>query len=85
VLDFSVKKRDNKLLTEKGNNMHINDLDAETIAKLGLTKEAAKPREYKFTKDQVRSNAMNVMAVISKLSQNERRRVLEHCMKINEV
>tara|TARA_R100001086_G_scaffold212721_1_gene128723 strand:+ start:262 stop:504 length:243 start_codon:yes stop_codon:yes gene_type:complete len=80
-----VKKRDNKLLTEKGNNMHINDLDAETIAKLGLTKEAAKPREYKFTKDQVRSNAMNVMAVISKLSQNERRRVLEHCMKINEV
>jgi|TARA_R100001480_G_C4684144_1_gene175234 hypothetical protein len=65
--------------------MNINDLNPETIAKLGLQKEAAKPREYKFTKDMVRSNSLNVMAVISKLSQMERRRVLEHCLKINEV
>tara|TARA_R100001463_G_scaffold81434_2_gene135961 strand:- start:271 stop:477 length:207 start_codon:yes stop_codon:yes gene_type:complete len=66
-------------------SMNINDLNPETIAKLGLQKEAAKPREYKFTKDMVRSNSLNVMAVISKLSQMERRRVLEHCLKINEV
>ena len=65
--------------------MNINELNPETIAKLGLQKEAAKPREYKFTKDMVRSNSLNVMAVISKLSQMERRRVLEHCLKINEV
>tara|TARA_R100001440_G_scaffold56301_2_gene76120 strand:+ start:446 stop:649 length:204 start_codon:yes stop_codon:yes gene_type:complete len=63
----------------------ITELDPEVLAKLGLTKEVAKPREYKFTKDQVRSNAHNVMAVVSKLSQNERRRVLEHCIKLNEV
>ena len=63
----------------------ITELDPELIAKLGLSKEVVKPREYKFTKDQVRSNAHNVMAVISKLSQNERRRVLEHCIKLNEV
>tara|TARA_R100001480_G_C4687324_1_gene175678 strand:+ start:415 stop:618 length:204 start_codon:yes stop_codon:yes gene_type:complete len=63
----------------------ITELDPELIAKLGLSKEVVKPREYKFTKDQVRSNSMNVMAVISKLSQNERRRVLEHCIKLNEV
>jgi len=65
--------------------MNITDLHPETLAKLGLSKEVVKPREYKFTKDQVRSNSMNVMAVISKLSQNERRRVLEHCIKLNEV
>ena len=65
--------------------MNINDLNPETIAKLGLQKEVSKPREYKFTKDMVRSNSLNVMAVISKLSQAERRRVLEHCLKINEV
>lgn len=63
----------------------ITELDPELLAKLGLSKEVVKPREYKFTKDQVRSNSMNVMAVISKLSQNERRRVLEHCIKLNEV
>jgi len=63
----------------------ITELDPELIAKLGLTKEVAKPREYKFTKDHVRTNAHNVMAVVSKLSQSERRRVLEHCLKLNEV
>ncbi len=65
--------------------MNIKDLNPETLAKLGLDKELVKPREYKFTKDHVRTNAHNVMAVVSKLSQNERRRVLEHCLKINEV
>ncbi len=65
--------------------MNITDLHPETLAKLGLSKEVAKPREDKLTKDQVRSNAHNVMAVVSKLSQNERRRVLEHCIKLNEV
>ena len=59
--------------------------DAETLSKLGLDKELSKPREYTFTKDQVRTHGLNVMAVISKLSQKERRRVLQHCLKINEV
>tara|TARA_R100000329_G_scaffold92074_1_gene76886 strand:+ start:359 stop:562 length:204 start_codon:yes stop_codon:yes gene_type:complete len=63
----------------------IEELDQETLIKLGLTKEMSKPREYTFTKDQVRTHGLNVMAVISKLSQKERRRVLQHCLKINEV
>jgi len=29
--------------------MNITDLHPETLAKLGLTKEAVKPREYTFT------------------------------------
>ena len=65
--------------------LQLSDLDPEMITKLGLGKEAAKPREYKFTKDQVRTNALNVMSVVSKLSQSERRRVLEHCLKLNDV
>lgn len=65
--------------------MNIKDLHPETLAKLGLQQEVAKPREYKFTKEQVRSNALNVMAVISKLSQSERKRVLDHCHKLNDI
>jgi len=65
--------------------LRLSDLDPEMITKLGLEKEVAKPREYKFTKDQVRTNALNVMSVVSKLSQSERRRVLEHCLKLNDV
>ena len=30
----------------------ITELDPELIAKLGLSKEVVKPREYKFTMDQ---------------------------------
>ena len=63
----------------------LEDLDQETLTKLGLAKEVSKPRQYTFTKDNVRTHSLNVMAVISKLSQTERRRVLEHCFNIQEV
>lgn len=63
----------------------IEELDEETLVRLGLAKEQLKPREYTLTKDKVRMHSLNVMAVISKLSQKERRRVLQHCLKINEV
>lgn len=63
----------------------IEELDEETLVRLGLAKEQSKPREYSLTKDKVRMHSLNVMAVISKLSQKERRRVLQHCLKINDV
>ena len=69
--------------------MNINELNPETIAKLGLKKEQAqanrKPREQKFSKEQVRSNAIKVLAVIAGLNQSERERVLLHAAKLNSV
>jgi len=69
--------------------MNIKDLNPETIAKLGLAKELkqinAKPRQHKFTIEDVRSNALNVISQISRLNQGERARVLEHCIKLNSV
>lgn len=69
--------------------MNINDLNPETIEKLGLKKEHRqanrKPREQKFSKEQVRSNAIKVLAVIAGLNQSERERVLQHAIKLNSV
>ena len=69
--------------------LNINDLDQETLEKLGLVadykKINRKPREQKFSKEQVRQSAIKCMAVLSGLTQSERARVLEHAQKINEV
>ena len=69
--------------------MNINDLNPETIEKLGLKKELKqanrKPREQKFSKEQVRSNAIKVLAVVAGLTQSERERVLLHAAKLNSV
>ena len=69
--------------------MNINDLNPETLEKLGLVKEHKqvnrKPREQKFSKEQVRSNAIKVLAVIAGLNQSERERVLQHAIKLNSV
>lgn len=70
-------------------SLNINDLDSETLQKLGLVQEHKtinrKPRNQTFTKEHVRSNALKVLAVIAGLSQNERERVLQHAIKINGV
>ena len=65
--------------------MNISELDPETLARLGLTHEIKKERKYTFNKDHVRSHSMTVMGCISKLSQSERKRVLQHCLKINDI
>lgn len=69
--------------------MNIKELDADTIKQLGLTDELKKalrkPREQKFSKEQVRSNAIKVLAVVSSLNQSERDRVLHHALKLNTV
>jgi len=71
-------------------SLRIEDLDAETLDKLGvgdLVPATAKPRsaKQKFTVEDERRNAINVLAVISKLSQSQRRKVLRRAMELNNV
>jgi hypothetical protein len=44
-----------------------------------------KPRESDFSKDDVRSWALKILESMAQLSQHERRRVLQHAMKVNGV
>ena len=69
--------------------MNITELDKETIKKLGLDQEykkaTRKPRVQKFTKEQVRSNALKALGLLAAFSQDERRRILNHAIQLNEV
>jgi hypothetical protein len=69
--------------------MNISELDKKTAEAMGILDEykkaIRKPREMKFSKEQVRSNAIKVLAVVSGLSQAERERVLLHAAKLNSV
>jgi len=69
--------------------MNINELDKETIKKLGLDQEykkaTRKPRVQKFSKEQVRSNALKALGLLAAFSQDERRRILNHAIQLNEV
>lgn len=70
-------------------SLRIEDLDAETLSKLGVGDllPAPKPKSAKpkFTVEDERRNAINVLAVISKLSQSQRRKVLKRAMELNNV
>jgi len=69
--------------------MNITELDKETIKKLGLDQEykkaTRKPRVQKFNKEQVRSNALKALGLLAAFSQDERRRLLNHAIQLNEV
>ena len=69
--------------------MNITELDNETIKKLGLDQEykkaTRKPRVQKFNKEQVRSNALKALGLLAAFSQDERRRILNHAIQLNEV
>ena len=56
--------------------------DQELIEKLFNVK---KERNYSFNQEQVRQNAIRVLGVIDKLTQSQRKRVLNFALKINEV
>lgn len=61
-------------------SLNIEELDAETIKKLGLSK----PKKYTFLAEHERQYAIKVLNVISNLKQSERDRVLRRAMKMNE-
>lgn len=61
--------------------MNINELDPDTLKKLGLKK----PRQKTFTAEHERRFAIKVLNVIHELSQNERGRVLRRAIQMNGV
>jgi len=59
----------------------LEDLPAATRKKLGIKR----PRVSQFSKDAVRTHALRVLAEIASLTQDQRRRVLEHAVKVNGI
>ena len=68
--------------------MKLKDMDKATASKLGVLEEWKKenktPRQARFNKPQVRSNAIRVLNVVANLNQAERKRVLVHALRLNE-
>ena len=59
----------------------LEDLTPEQLNQLGVKL----PRRHTFTKDEARSWSLKVLAVMSSLTQEQRRRVLEHAGKVNRL
>lgn len=62
--------------------VHIDELSPELRRELGLP---APRRQQSFSKSEVRTHAIKCIAAIANLTQDQRRRVLEHALKINKV
>jgi hypothetical protein len=61
--------------------LKLDDLPPEARRKLGIKR----PRQSQFSKDAVRTHALRVLAEISNLTQDQRRRVLEHAVRVNAI
>jgi hypothetical protein len=61
--------------------MRYEDLPPELLKQLKLRR----PRQASFSKESVRSWALKSLAMMSGLTQDQRRRVLEHAMKVNRL
>jgi len=61
--------------------VHADALPPETRKRLGLRKS----RQQTFTREQLRREAIGVLAQIRHLTADQRRRVLEHAVKVNDV
>ena len=59
----------------------LDDLPAATRKRMGIRR----PRQSQFSKDAVRTHALRVLAEVSGLTQDQRRRVLEHAVKVNAI
>jgi hypothetical protein len=65
--------------------VNLSDLPPSVQAKLAKDKGIKKPRESAFSKEDVRRYALEVLNVIRHLKVDQRRRVLDHARKVNEV
>jgi hypothetical protein len=63
----------------------IEELDADTLKKLGLEIPAPTRKRNGMTKEAVRQYAIRALATLDKLSQSDRKRVLKHALEVNEV
>jgi hypothetical protein len=61
--------------------LNVNDLPPDMLKQLGIRK----PRRQGFSKETVRSWSLKALAMMSGLTQDQRRRVLEHAMKVNRL
>jgi hypothetical protein len=61
--------------------VHIDELPAEARRRLGLRKS----RQQSFKREELRREALAVLAEIRHLTADQRRRVLEHALKVNDV
>ena len=59
--------------------LSVDDLPPDQVKKLGLKV----PRKHGFNKEEVRSWSLRVLAEIAGLTQDQRRRVLDHALKVN--
>jgi hypothetical protein len=59
----------------------LDDLPVAVRQKLGVKR----PRQSQFSKDEVRTHALRVLAEVASLTQDQRRRVLEHAVKVNAI
>ena len=62
-------------------SIHIDDLSPEQRKHLGVKA----PRQTDFTKEEMRSWALKVLAAMAGLSRAERDRVLKHALKVNQI
>ncbi|MCI0334890.1 MAG: hypothetical protein L0228_16890 [Planctomycetes bacterium] len=61
--------------------MKYEDLPPELLKQLHMRR----PRQAGFSKESVRSWSLKALAMMSGLSQDQRRRVLEHAMRVNRL
>jgi hypothetical protein len=62
-------------------SIHVEDLRPEQRKQLGVRM----PRQTEFTKEEMRSWALKVLASMAGLSRAERDRVLKHALKVNQI
>jgi len=65
-------------------SISIDDLPPE-VRKLLAAKGVRKPRTQSMSINEVRTAAIRILAVVADLTPNERKRVIAHAAKLNEV
>jgi hypothetical protein len=61
--------------------MNVKDLPPAMLKQLGIPK----PRQQAFSKETVRSWSLKTLALLAELTQDQRRRVLDHALKVNRL